>query len=79
MDPLVQALVTYGPLGIGCVALGFAVMRLYNRNNELQDKRIDEMRQTNTIVQANTVSQDNTTKAMQALGDLIRAQKGGGA
>jgi hypothetical protein len=40
MDSILQSLVTSGPLGIAVVALGYAVLRLYTRIDEIQEKRV---------------------------------------
>lgn len=55
---LTTYLLTQGVLGVACVALGVAVIKLYNKVQELQEARLQDSKDTTkeviTVVQGNT-------------------------
>lgn len=77
MDAILGQLAQYGLLGIILALAFYAIIKLFNLYTDTQEKRIAENRQQLEVIQSNTTSNDNNTAAIKALGDLIKAQKGG--
>lgn len=78
MEQLITTFGQYGLPGLSVLGLAYAVKKLFDSYVDVQNKRIDEARQTIEVIRANTVSQDNNTAAIKALGELIKAQRGTG-
>lgn len=77
MDAILGTLAQQGPLGIFLALAIYAIVKLFGLYTDTQEKRIAENRQQLEVIQSNTTSNDNNTAAIRALGDLIKAQKGG--
>ena len=75
-----QVLTTYGPLGIGWLALGWAVKVLFGKYDDVQAKRIELGEKTLAALAANTAATeahtlaiDNQTRAIEGLGTIIKS------
>lgn len=74
MMDLAPALVTYGPLGIGAAALGWAFWQERKRNHDLQDKRVSE---SHANLEKTIEAINQSTNALNTLAELIRVRIGG--
>lgn len=77
MELIAQFLTTQGWTGIVVLVLLLVIKQLYDRNNAIQDARIEEAREYAEVVKNNTISQNQGTEALKALSDHIRAQQDG--
>ena len=68
MEGLVPALLEYGMPGIIITALGWAYWQERKRNHEIQDKRIEEGRESLQALSDNT-------RALESLTDIIKAKQ----
>jgi hypothetical protein len=68
MDGVTKGFLEQGVLGLIIVALGFAVVFLYRKVNEIQEKRIAEAREAVKAVEQNTNTLDTLTDVLRAQG-----------
>lgn len=78
LEDVLKQLAGYGLPGIAGVLAIYIIRTLYLRNNEVQDKRIDENREMLKGLHDASDAINNNTKAIATLTELIRMQHRGG-
>lgn len=68
MDAVTEGFLKQGVLGLIIVALGFAVVFLYRKVNEIQEKRIAEAREGIKAVEQSTNTLETLTEVLRAQG-----------
>jgi hypothetical protein len=68
MDKVIEAFADKGILGLICIALGFTVVRLWGKNDEIQEKRIAESRESIKAIEQNTNTLDMMTEVLKERG-----------
>jgi hypothetical protein len=84
MDPITAAtseiLKVWGPFGALLVIAGIVISRLYTRINDLQDKRLTEVKeyaqQNAELTRDLTKTTDGLTQAVNNLRDLVLTTRG---
>ncbi|MCZ8098831.1 MAG: hypothetical protein O9972_13020 [Burkholderiales bacterium] len=71
---LVAELLKFGLPGVLLIAAGLVIWRLWGRVEELQDRRVDDAQKLIPVIEANTASRDEHTKAIESLRDSIMRQ-----
>jgi hypothetical protein len=69
MEPITEALLQHGPLGIALVALGYAYWMQVKEIRDLQSARVDDVRKTVGMLL------DLVDKQHEAVGELTEAVK----
>lgn len=77
MEEIFRQIAGYGPLGLGFVVLLWVIKTLYERNIAIQDKRIEENRETIKALHDAADAIKEQTKAVTVLTDIVKMQKGG--
>lgn len=75
MDAFTTEIAKFGLPGLFILALAVAVRTLFVKYDEVQNKRVEEARETIEVIRANTISQDKNTEAVRALGDVVRGSR----
>ena len=70
MQPVIDGLLQQGLPGLIIITLGFACYKLYNKYDEVQEKRIAESREVVKAIEQNTNTMDTLT-------ELLRDRKAG--
>ena len=74
MDAILQSLLASGPMGVAVAALCYAVIRLYTRLDEIQEKRVaDAQVYAQKMGEAASLIRDNTATLQR----LIDTQRNG--
>lgn len=68
MDAVTEGFARQGVLGLVIIALGFAVVFLYRKLNEIYEKRIAESRESVKAVEQNTATLETLTEVLRAQG-----------
>ena len=68
MDAVVNGFAQQGVLGLVIIALGFAVVFLYRKVNEIYEKRVAESRESVKAVEQNTATLETLTEVLRAQG-----------
>lgn len=68
----VAELLKLGFAGVIIVALAWVAWRLWSRVETLQDKRVEDAQKLTALVEANTVSREKHTAAIESLTELMR-------
>lgn len=68
MQPVINGFLQQGVLGLVVVGLGFAVWILYNKINDIQEKRIAETRESVKAIEQSTNTLDTLTEVLRAQG-----------
>lgn len=77
MDALLPILGQFGLPGIVIFALFWAVKTLYERNRELQDKRVEDLGSLKDVMYESSGALKEQTRTLEGLSDLIKQQRGG--
>lgn len=77
-DEILKQLAGYGLPGIAGVLAIYIIRTLYQRNIEIQDKRIEENREMLKGLHDAADAINNNTKAIATLTELLRMQHRGG-
>lgn len=78
LEDVLKQLAGYGLPGIAGVLAIYIIRTLYLRNNEIQDKRIEENREMLKGMHDAADAINNNTKAVATLTELLRMQRGSG-
>jgi hypothetical protein len=65
MDEVLQGFLKQGVLGLVIIALGFAVVYLFKKYSEIQEKRIAESRESIKAIEQNTNTLDTMTEVLR--------------
>lgn len=68
MDSVVKGFLDQGVLGLVIVGLGFAVVYLFNKYTDIQEKRIAESRESIKAIEQNTTTLDTMTQVLRERG-----------
>lgn len=68
MQPVVDVFLTKGILGAIIVALGFVVVVLWRKYDDIQEKRIAESRESIKAIEQNTNTLDTMTEVLRERG-----------
>jgi hypothetical protein len=68
MDEVTKYFLGQGVLGVIIVALGVALVALYKKVNEIQEKRIAESRESIKAIEQNTNTLETLTEVMRERG-----------
>ena len=61
-DGAITYLFTQGVLGVACIVLGWVAVKLYNKNERLQNDKDTLQREKEAIIEARRVESNSTTK-----------------
>lgn len=73
MEILLNALAGAGPVGLVGGVCFFVIMRLHRENGQLQDKRIEELKQALNALSANTAALQTMTSQTNAVAQLVQS------
>lgn len=65
MDKVIQGFLDQGVLGLVIVALGFLVWKLWNKYDDIQEKRIAESREAIKAIESNTNTLETMTEVLR--------------
>lgn len=68
---MTDVLTAYGPLGVACVVLALAVVRLYNRNEALHDKREADVKTVTDALTASTAATNRYADVLEEFGNRL--------
>jgi hypothetical protein len=73
MEILLTALTNAGPVGLVGGVCFFVIIRLHRENGQLQDKRIEELKQALMALTANTSALQTATSQINAMSQLVQS------
>lgn len=73
MEIILTALTSAGPVGLVGGVCFFIILRLHRENGQLQDKRIEELKQALTALSANTAALQTMTSQTNATSQLVQS------
>lgn len=68
---MTEVLTAYGPLGVACVGLAFAVVRLYNRNEALHDKREVDVKTVTDALSSSTTAMNRYADVLEEFANRL--------
>lgn len=75
MDAIIAAFANYGLPGLVIAALLLGLVRLFNRYDDVQEKRVSEKAETQLAIAKSAAADEKVAEAIGNLGAIIKAQR----